>query len=123
MGITSGGTGQTTQQAAINALTGTQVSGTFVRSNSINASLDTIKSNDVAAATTGYTTQVGGTITLTSSSNNIQMATGNTVTSFLLPNATTLTINRTFTIYNQAVTNVGNIKNATELFYYICRLV
>lgn len=51
--IGNGGTGQATQQAAINALTGTQSSGKVLRSDGTNAALDTIKSGDLPAATTG----------------------------------------------------------------------
>jgi hypothetical protein len=45
--ITAGGTGQTTQQAAINALTGTQSSGKVLRSDGANATLAVIQAGDV----------------------------------------------------------------------------
>ena len=45
--IAKGGTGQTTQQAAINALTGTQSSGKYLRSDGTNASLSSIQAADV----------------------------------------------------------------------------
>ena len=45
--IANGGTGATTQQAAINALTGTQVSGRYLRSNGTNATLTAITAADV----------------------------------------------------------------------------
>ena len=45
--VANGGTGQTTQQAAINALTGTQTTGTYLRSNGTNANLSTIQAADV----------------------------------------------------------------------------
>lgn len=45
--IAKGGTGQTTQQAAINALTGTQSSGKYLRSDGTNATLSSIQSADV----------------------------------------------------------------------------
>ena len=47
MTIAKGGTGQTTQQAAINALTGTQSSGKYLRSDGTNASLSSIQAADV----------------------------------------------------------------------------
>jgi hypothetical protein len=50
--IAQGGTGQVTQQAAINALTGAQSSGTYLRSNGTNASLTTIQAADLPTATT-----------------------------------------------------------------------
>jgi hypothetical protein len=45
--IANGGTGQTTQQAAINALTGTQSSGKVLRSDGTNATLSNIQAADV----------------------------------------------------------------------------
>ena len=54
--IANGGTGQTAQQAAINALTGTQASGQYLRSNGTNAALSAIQAADVPTlnqATTG----------------------------------------------------------------------
>ena len=77
--IGNGGTGQTTQQAAINALTGTQTSGTYLRSNGTNASLSTIQAADVptlnqntsgsaATLTTGRTIAITGDLAYTSPS-------------------------------------------------------
>jgi hypothetical protein len=45
--LTAGGTGVTTQQAAINALTGTQTSGRYLRSDGTDARLSTIQAADV----------------------------------------------------------------------------
>jgi hypothetical protein len=45
--IAKGGTGQTTQQASINALTGTQSSGKYLRSDGTNATLSSIQAADV----------------------------------------------------------------------------
>jgi hypothetical protein len=50
--IAQGGTGQTTQQAAINALTGVQTSGYYLRSGGTNAVLSAIQAADLPAATT-----------------------------------------------------------------------
>lgn len=50
--IGSGGTGQTTQQTALNALTGTQSAGKYVRSDGINAALASLQAADLPAATT-----------------------------------------------------------------------
>jgi hypothetical protein len=66
IGIAYGGTGQTTQQAAINALTGTQTSGTYLRSNGTNASLSAIQVADVPALNQNTT---GSAATLTTSRN------------------------------------------------------
>jgi hypothetical protein len=63
--VANGGTGATTQQAAINALTGTQTSGTFLRSDGTNASLSTIQVADVPALnqnTTGTSSNVTGIV-------------------------------------------------------------
>jgi hypothetical protein len=50
--IAQGGTGQTTQQAAINALTGAQTSGYYLRSGGTNAVLAAIQAADLPTATT-----------------------------------------------------------------------
>ena len=50
--IGQGGTGQATQQAAVNALTGTQSAGKYLRSDGANATLQPITAADLPAATT-----------------------------------------------------------------------
>jgi len=65
--IANGGTGETTQQAAINALTGTQVAGRFLRSNGTNAVLEAINASDVPVlnqSTTGTAANVTGTVAI-----------------------------------------------------------
>ena len=47
--IANGGTGQTTQQAAINALTGTQSSGKYLRSDGSNATLSSLNGADLTS--------------------------------------------------------------------------
>ena len=69
--VANGGTGATTQQAAINALTGSQSAGKYLRSDGTNASLTTIQAADVPALnqnTTGNaaTATLAGNITATS---------------------------------------------------------
>ena len=48
--IAQGGTGQVTQQAALNALSGTQTAGTYLRSNGTNVSLTALQAADLAIA-------------------------------------------------------------------------
>ena len=65
--ISGGGTGQITQQAAINALTGTQTSGQYLRSNGTNAVLSAIQAADVPTlnqSTTGTASNVTGTVAI-----------------------------------------------------------
>jgi hypothetical protein len=65
--LTAGGTGVTTQQAAINALTGTQTSGRYLRSDGTDARLSTIQAADVPTLnqnTTGTAANVTGTVAL-----------------------------------------------------------
>lgn len=50
LAIASGGTGSATQQAAINALTGTQAAGDYLRSDGINATLSSLQAADLAIA-------------------------------------------------------------------------
>jgi hypothetical protein len=63
LAIASGGTGATAQQGAINALTGTQVSGRYLRSNGTNATLSAIQAGDVPTLnqnTTGRAANIAG---------------------------------------------------------------
>lgn len=63
--IANGGTGQTTAAAAITALTGTQVSGQYLRSNGTSASLSAIQAADVPTLNQN-TTGTAANITATS---------------------------------------------------------
>jgi hypothetical protein len=63
--LTAGGTGVTSQQAAINTLTGTQSSGKYLRSDGTDARLSTIQAADVPTLnqnTTGTAANVTGTV-------------------------------------------------------------
>jgi hypothetical protein len=65
--INRGGTGQTTQAAAITALTGTQTSGYYLRSNGTNSVLSAIQAADVPTLnqnTTGTASNVTGTVAI-----------------------------------------------------------
>jgi hypothetical protein len=65
--IANGGTGQTTQQAALTALSGTQVSGQYLRSNGTNTLLSAIQAADVPTLnqnTTGTASNVTGTVAI-----------------------------------------------------------
>jgi hypothetical protein len=67
VGILYGGTGQTTAAAAITALTGTQTSGYYLRSNGTNAVLGAIQAADVPTLnqnTTGTASNVTGTVAI-----------------------------------------------------------
>ena len=77
--IANGGTGQTTQQAALTALSGTQTSGQYLRSNGTNTLLSAIQAADVptlnqsttgsaATLTTGRTLAITGDLAYTSPS-------------------------------------------------------
>lgn len=58
----NGGTGQATQQAAIDALTGTQSSGTYLRSDGTHATLSTIQAGDLPSLSSIYLALSGGTM-------------------------------------------------------------
>jgi hypothetical protein len=65
--IANGGTGQTTSAAAITALTGTQTSGYYLRSDGTNAALSAIQAADVPTLnqnTTGTASNVTGTVAI-----------------------------------------------------------
>ncbi len=62
--VLKGGTGKTTQAAALTALTGTQSAGTYVRSDGTNAALSAIQAGDVPDLSATYVT-LSGTQTVT----------------------------------------------------------
>jgi hypothetical protein len=98
--IANGGTGQTTAAAAITALTGTQTSGQYLRSNGTAAALSAIQAADVPTLnqnTTGTAANVTGTVAVANG------GTGATTTGVARTNlgATTLGANL-FTIANVA---------------------
>ncbi len=67
LAVASGGTGQTSAAAAITALTGTQTSGRYLRSDGTNAALAAIQAADVPTLnqnTTGTAANVTGTVAL-----------------------------------------------------------
>jgi hypothetical protein len=65
LNVANGGTGQTTRQAAINALAGAQTSGQYLRGNGTNISMSAIQAGDVPTLnqnTTGTANNVTGTV-------------------------------------------------------------
>ena len=67
IGVAYGGTGQTTQQAAINALAGATTSGQFLRGNGTNVQMSAIQVSDVPILnqnTTGTAANVTGTVAI-----------------------------------------------------------
>lgn len=70
LGIANGGTGQVTQQAAINALAGAQTSGYYLRGNGTNVSMSAIQAGDVPTLnqnTTGSAGSVANALTINNS--------------------------------------------------------
>jgi hypothetical protein len=67
LGIAGGGTGTTTQQAAINALAGATTSGQFLRGDGTNVQMSAIQAGDVPTLnqnTTGTASNVTGTVAI-----------------------------------------------------------
>ena len=84
--IASGGTGQTTGTAAITALTGTQTSGFYLRSNGSNAVLSAVQASDIPTLNQNTTgTAAGLSVTLDAASGGTGLTTpganGNVLTS------------------------------------------
>ena len=133
--VANGGTGASTQQASINALTGTQSSGKYLRSDGTNATLTTIQAADVptlnqnttgtssnvtgvvlganggtGVANTGKTITLGGNIVtagaFTTEGAFATTFTSNATTSITLPTTGTLaTLNGTETLTNKTLTS------------------
>jgi uncharacterized protein (TIGR02145 family) len=117
--IEDGGTGATTQQTAINAITGTQISGRYLRSDGTNATLSAIQIGDVptlnqnttgnaATATTAGNITATTNTTITSLSN---LATVGTITSGVW-SATTVAVNKGGTGLTSTGTN-GQVLTST----------
>ena len=88
IGVASGGTGQTTAAAAITALTGTQTSGYYLRSDGTNAALGAIQAADVPTLnqnTTGTAAGLSATLAVGSGGTG---ATSLTVNNVILGNGT-----------------------------------
>ena len=86
IGVAYGGTGQTTAAAAITALTGTQTSGQYLRSDGTNAALAAIQVADVPTLnqnTTGTAANVTGTVAIINGGTG--ETTANTALNALLP--------------------------------------
>ena len=86
--FTAGGTGAISQQTAINALTGTQSAGKYLRSNGTDATLSMIQAADVPTLnqnTTGTATNVTGTVAVSNGGTGAATLTENNV---LLGNGT-----------------------------------
>jgi hypothetical protein len=82
LAIGSGGTGQTTAAAAITALTGTQTSGQYLRSDGTNAALGAIQAGDVPTLnqnTTGTAANVTGTVAVANGGTGATSLTANNV--------------------------------------------
>jgi hypothetical protein len=113
--IEDGGTGATTQQTAINALTGTQISGRYLRSDGTNATLSAIQVGDVPTLNQNTT---GNALTATTASTVITNAnlTGD-VTS--VGNATTIADNAVVTskVLNANITyaKIQNISSTDKV--------
>ena len=92
--IGNGGTGQVTQQAAINALTGTQSAGKYLRSDGTNASLSSIVAADVPTLnqnTTGTAANITATSNATLTTLSALSLPGTQVTGNISGNAANVT--------------------------------
>lgn len=92
LAITNGGTGQTTQQAALNALAGTQVNNRVLRSDGINTTLSQVVLTTDVTGTLPVTNGGTGVTTSTGSGNNV-LSTSPTITTPTFSGVVTLGTN------------------------------
>lgn len=126
--VANGGTGAATAQAAINALTGTQTAGRYLRSDGTNASLAAIQAADVPTLnqnTTGsaasFTGALAGDVTGTQGATVVGKINGTSLAGLatgILKNTTTtgvpsIAVAADFPVLNQSTT--GNAATATAL--------
>lgn len=136
--VANGGTGATTQQAAINALTGSQTSGFYLRSNGTNAALGALQAGDVPTLnqnTTGkatsnvasFSNSVTGGLTVTPANTNLTAsrttAPANiTIVAFTMALGTAFTGCATFPTYQlfdvTSSTVLSTITMTTGTLYY-----
>jgi len=76
--IANGGTGQTTAAAAITALTGTQTSGQYLRSDGTNAALGAIQAGDVPTLNQNTTGSAGSVANALTAGTGISFSSGTT---------------------------------------------
>jgi hypothetical protein len=109
LAIVNGGTGQTTQQAAINALTGSQTNNRVLRSDGTNSTLSqVVLTTDVTGTLPAAN---GGTgVTASTGSGNVVLSTSPTL---VTPTLTTPTLNFP-TLNNFTLGTYGNIKTLFE---------
>ena len=120
--ILSGGTGQTTANAALNALLPSQTgnNGEYLTTDGTNTSWATVTQTTFSAGTTGFTpnSPTSGTVTLSGTLNVANGGTGVTTstgsTSVVLSNTPTIT-NPTVTNYTESVVTVGTVGASATL--------
>jgi len=100
--VTSGGTGQTSLQAAINSLAGAVTAGTFLRGNGTNVTMSAIQASDVPTLnqnTTGTAANVTGVVAVANGGTG-----ATTLSGFLVGNGTSA-VTAVSTIPNSGLTN------------------
>jgi hypothetical protein len=111
LSIAQGGTGQITQQAAINALTGTQTNNRVLRSNGTNATLSQV------ALTTDVTGTLpvanGGTGAATLTTNNVILGNGTTAVLFVAPSTSGNFLTSNGTTWTSATLTTAQALTAT----------
>ena len=116
LAIANGGTGQTTQQAAINALAGAQTSGQYLRGNGTNVVMSAIQAGDVPTLnqnTTGTAAGLSSTLVVGSGGTGVTTLTGvaygNGTSAFSAATGSQIAA----AIGSTAVTNATNATNST----------
>lgn len=130
--IANGGTGETTQQAAINALTGTQSAGKFLRSDGTNSALSAITAADVPNLTGVITSNSSGVTSITSQTGTgskfvvddspvlitpdigVAVGTSLTLSGDLIVNGNTVTLNATTLDIEDKNIVLGNVMMPSE---------
>ena len=122
--IANGGTGQTTQAAAITALTGTQTAGRYLRSDGTNAALAAIVAADVPTLnqnTTGTAANVTGTVAVANggtgatslTANNVILGNGTSAVQVVAPGASGNVLTSNGTTWTSAAGGGGSATATT----------
>jgi hypothetical protein len=116
LAISNGGTGQTTQQAAINALAGTTTSGQYLRGNGTNILMSAIQAGDIPTLnqnTTGTAANVTGTVAVANGGTGLTSYTANRVlyasSTSVIGQSANLAFDGTTLTANSAAVSTGNL--------------
>ena len=126
--IANGGTGQTTRQAAMDALAGSTTSGQYLRGDGTDVVMSAIQAGDVPTLnqnTTGTSSNVTGTVAVanggtgatTLTANNVVLGNGTSAVQFVAPGTTGNVLTSNGTTWTSATLSAGGLPAGSVIFF------